>query len=167
MKNVIKLSTICTLLIGFTHGAIAENRVPAELAEKISPAYRSGDMKSLSDQQFVLVKRIEGRDPDGGSQVLFNDTKGALVPLDKLSQAHTLINPALVEKKGAYQELQLKLGNSLLSLDKTGITEQPLPNELGNKIALHGQVEVRKFTVSSRGLSLNLPDSHKLAKLNN
>lgn len=166
MKNVIKLS-ICTLLIGFTHGAIAENRVPAELAENISPAYRSGDMKSFSDQKFVWVKRIEGRDPDGRSQVLFNDTKGALIPLDKLSQAYTLINPALVEKKGAYQELQLRLGNTLLSLDKTGITEQPLPNELDNKMALHGQVEVGKFAVSSRGWNLNLPDSHKLAQLNN
>lgn len=165
MKNVIKYSTIAALLFGFTHAALADNRVPAELAATISPDYRNGDMQISTGEKFVWVKRIEGHDSDGNTQVLFNDDKGALVRLDKLTEAHTLINPSRVEKKGYYRELQLQLGDSSLTLDKAGMKQQPLPTDIASNMALHGQVEVKKFEVSSNGLSLNLPDAHKLAKL--
>ncbi len=165
MKNVIKYSTITALLFGFTHVALAENRVPSELEAAISPDYRNGDMQISNGEKFVWVKRIEGHDSDGNTHVLFNDDKGALVRLDKLAQAHTLINPSRVEKKGYYSELQLQLGDNSLTLDKAGMTQQPLPTNIAGNMTLHGQVEVKKFEVSSNGLSLKRPDAHKLARL--
>ncbi len=167
MNNVIKFSTIATLIMGFSSAAMAENRVPAELAATITPEYRINDMKTTQGKQFVWVKQIEGRDENGKVHVLFNEPQGALLPMDKLTEAHKLINPSRVEKKGAYRELNLQLDEASLTMGETGMTYQPLPMDIDTNLVLRGQVNVKKFEVSSKGLSLVMPASHKLAKLQN
>ncbi len=159
MKNVIKLSTTAALLLSASQVTFAENRVPAELAANISPEYRSGDMQAAIGKKFVWVKRIEGRDRNGNVQVLFNEPKGALIPMDKLTDAHKLINPSRIEKKGPYSELRLQLADTSLTLEKAGMKHQPLPTNIASNLVLRGKVEVKKFEVSSNGLSLTMPDS--------
>lgn len=166
MNNVIKFSTIATLIMGFSSSVLAENRVPAELAATITPEYRVSDMKTTEGKQYVLVKRIEGRDESGKVHVLFNEPQGALLPMEKLTEAHKLINPSRVEKKGAYSELHLQLDEASLAMGVTGMSYQPLPMDIDTNLVLRGQVDVKKFEVSSNGLSLVVPASHKLAKLN-
>lgn len=164
MNNVIKLSAIAALVMGSTY-ALAENRVPAELAATITPDYRTSDMHTTQGERFVWVKRIEGRDANGNVQVLFDEPQGALLPMDKLTEAHKLINPSRVENKGSYRELNLQLDEASLAMEKSGMTYQPLPTEIATNLVLRGQVEVEKFNVSTNGLSLVMPASHKLAKL--
>ncbi len=166
MKTVIKFISGATLLIGFSQLAMADNRTPADLAETISPSYRSGDMKAASGSQFVWVKRIEGHDSNGHKQVLFNDRQGALIPVNKLTQADRLINPVNVEKKGRYQQLHLQLADKMLTVSKGGMKQQPLPNGITTQMVLQGKLEVNEFEVSAREFSLQQPKGQSLALLN-
>ena len=165
MKTAIKLISTAALLVGFTQVAMADNRTPAELAETISPSYRSGDMQSTNGSQFVWVKRIEGHDSNGDKHVLFNDMQGALIPVNKLTQADRLINPLSVDKKGRYQELHLQLADKMLTVIKGGMKQQPLPNGITTQVVLHGELEVNNFEVSSSEFSLQ-PKVQSVAMLN-
>lgn len=165
MKHLLKLATSTVLLAGFTHSAMADNRVPADMTESIAPGYRSGDMQSHTGKQFVWVRQIEGRDSEGRTRILFHDLQGALLPLDELAQANKLINPLRVEYKGRYHELTLQLADTMLSIDSTGMKRQPLPHGISTKVVLRGQLEVDKFEVSSNGLTLQPTETQKLARL--
>lgn len=165
MNKVIKFSTIAALIMGFSNATLAENRIPAELAATITPDYRASDMQTAPGMKYVWVKRIEGRDANGKVQVLFNEPQGALLPMDKLTEAHKLINPARVEKKGPYSELHLQIDEASVAMEKTGMSYQPLPMDMDTNLVLRGEVEVKKFEVSSNGLSLVVPASHKVAKI--
>ena len=165
MKTAVKLITTAALLVGFTHGAMADNRTPSDLAETISPSYRSGDMNSSNGSQFVWVKRIEGHDSNGNKHVLFNDRQGALIAINKLTQADRLINPVNVEKKGVYQDLHLQLADKMLTVSKGGMKQQPLPNGLSTQVVLHGELEVNKFDVSASEFRMQ-PKEQSVAMLN-
>ena len=167
MKTAIKLISSAALLVGFTQVAMADNRTPAELAETISPSYRSADMQASNGSQFVWVKRIEGHDSNGDKQVLFSDPQGALIAVNKLTQADRLINPVNVEKKGRYQELHLQLADNMLTVSKGGMKQQPLPNSISSEVVLHGELEVNKFEVSASEFSLQQVDGQSLAMFNN
>ena len=145
---------------------MADNRVPAELIETISPGYRMGDMKSTKGTQFVWVNRIEGQDSDGQMQVLFSDRRGALLPLSELTRANKLINPLSVKQKGRYQKLHLQLANKTLSINSTGMKQLPLPNGISTSMVLHGQLEINKFEVSASEFSLQQPVAQTVALLN-
>lgn len=154
MTNVIRAITAAVLLAGISQSAIADNRVPAELAETISPSYRSGNINSSSGTQFVWVKRIEGRDSEGRKQLLFSDQQGALLPLNQLSHVNKLINPLNVEKKGNYQKLQLQLADKILTINNKGMAQQPLPNGVAPNMLLRGKLEINKFEVIATNLRL-------------
>ena len=166
MKNVIKLTATAALLAGLSFNAMADNRTPADLAETISPSYRSGDMKSSNGSQFVWVKRIEGHDSNGDKHVLFSDKQGALIPVNELTQANRLINPVNIDQKGRYQELHLQLAEQMLTVDKAGMKQQPLPNGISAQVVLHGELEVNKFEVSASDFSLQPATEQSLAMLN-
>ena len=158
---------IATTLLGLlAQQAVADNRTPAELAQPIRPDYRAMDVSAKDGAQFVWVQRIEGRDSDGNTQLLFDDMQGALLPISQLSQADRLINPQQVNHKGKYQELQLQLAPRALTVSARGMKRSPLPDGIHRKMVLNGDIEVTKFEVSSRGLSLQPESQGKLALLN-
>ena len=165
MNTAMKLISTSALFFGLSQVAMADNRTPAELAETISPSYRSGDMQSGKGSQFVWVKRIEGHDSNGDKHVLFNDRQGALVAINKLTQADRLINPVNVEKKGVYQDLHLQLADKMLTVSKGGMKQQPLPNGLSTQVVLHGELEVNKFDVSASEFRMQ-PKEQSVAMLN-
>ena len=167
MKTYFKLITAATLLVGFTHGAMADNRTPEQLVETISPSYRSSDMKTTQGTQFIWVKRIEAYDRYGKKHQLFSDKQGALLPLDKLNQANNLINPQSVEHKGYYRNLQLQLADQMLTVNKTGIQQHPLPKGIATQVVLHGELEVDEFEVSASGFTLQPSKGQSVAMLNN
>ena len=167
MKTAIKFISTAALLVGFTQLAMADNRTPAELAETISPNYRNGDMTAANGSQFIWVKSIEGHDSNGDKHVLFSDKQGALIAVNKLTQADRLINPVSVEKKGRYQELHLQLADNMLTVSKGGMKQQPLPNGITTHVVLHGELEVNKFEVSASEFSLQQAEGQSLAMLNN
>ncbi len=166
MKTAIKIISSAALFVGFSQLAMADNRTPADLAETISPSYRSADMQATDGSQFVWVKRIEGHDSNGNKQVLFNDLQGALIAVNKLAQADRLINPVSVEKKGSYQDLHLQLADKMLTVSKGGMKQQPLPKGLSTKVVLHGKLEVNKFEVSASEFTMQPAKGQKLALLN-
>jgi len=147
------------VLASFAQAAMADNRAPPELMANITPGYRTGDMQSNSGTQYVLVKRIEGRDSAGNKQVLFSDQQGALLPVTELSQASKLINPVSIEKKGDYHDLQLQLGDDILALQQDGMKRQSRPSGMATQVALLGKIQVHKFEVLASGLSLQQPGS--------
>ena len=165
MKTAMKLITTAALFAAVAGNAVAENRTPAELAETISPSYRSADMQNHKGSQFVWVKSIEGHDSNGDKHVLFNDKQGALMDINKLTQADRLINPVNVEKKGRYQQLHLQLADNMLTVSANGMTQQPLPHTITSEVVLHGELEVNKFEVSASEFSL-LSQEQSLAMLN-
>ena len=154
-----------TLLAALAQQAMADNRTPAELAQPISPDYRSMDSSAQDGAQFVWVQRIEGRDSNGNIQLLFDDMQGALLPLEHLSQADRLINPQQVDHKGKYRELQLQLAPRVLTVSGSGMKRMPLPQGLEQRVVLQGELEVTKFEVSSRGISLQPESQARLALL--
>lgn len=166
MNTAMKLISTSALFFGLSQVVMADNRTPAELAETISPSYRSGDMQSGNGSQFVWVKRIEGHDSNGNKQVLFSDLQGALIAVNKLSQADRLINPVSVKKKGSYQNLHLQLADKMLTVSKGGMKQQPLPKGLSTQVVLRGKLEVNKFEVSASGFTMQQAEGQKLALLN-
>ena len=165
MKTAINFISTAALFAAVAGNAVAENRTPAELAETISPSYRSADMHNSNGSQFVWVKSIEGHDSNGNKHVLFNDKQGALIAVNKLTQADRLINPVNVEKKGRYQQLHLQLADNMLTVSANGMKQQPLPNGITSEVVLHGELEVNKFEVSASEFIL-LPQEQSLAMLN-
>jgi hypothetical protein len=164
--HAVKYLAAAALIAGFTQHAAAENRTPAALAETITPNYRSDDTTTTTGSHFVWVNRIEGRDSAGNIHVLFEDLRGALLPVAQLHQADRLINPVRVKHKGVYTELQLQLAANLLTVSSNGLARSPLPHGLARKMKLHGKVEVSRFEISSKGLSLHTVNGTQLALLN-
>ena len=164
MKQSIKSIATIALLSALSHSAVADNRVPADLAETISPNYRSGDMRSHAGSKFVWVKRIEGRDSQGNTHLLFSDLQGALLPIEKLSMAGELINPLKVQLKGNYQGITLQLADSMLNIDKRGMKRLSLPTDMATDVLLHGELVINQFEVSSNELTL-LPSAAKSVAL--
>lgn len=165
MKSL-KLIAATALLGAISLQAVAENRTPAELALPIKPDYRNMDVSASEGAKFVWVQRIVAQDSQGNTQLLFDDMQGALLPLDQLSHAARLINPQQVSQKGQYDELHLQLGSRMLSVSAKGMKRTPLPQGLERNVVLQGRIEVSKFKVSNRELSLKAKPTAQLASLN-
>ena len=148
MKNSISIVSITTLLATISSISLADNRVPAELAEVISPHYRYGDMKCPNGTQFVWVKRIAGHDSKGRVQTLFHDDQGALLPLDRLTTAIRLINPLTVAQKGNYHALHVQLGDKVVAIERNTSVTRSLPASADTQVTLSGQITVNKFDIN-------------------
>ena len=167
MKHATKTIATIALLSALTHSAVADNRVPENMTQTISPSYRTGDMKSQSGSQFVWVKRIEGLDAQGNMHLLFSDLQGALLPIEKLTTAAKLINPLKVKQKGNYQQLRLQLADSMLNIDKRGMKRLSLPTGIATEVLLHGELEIGDFEVSANELTLQPTRIKSVALLDN
>lgn len=154
-----------TLLSVLAHQAVADNRTPAKLAQPIKPDYRAMDVLVSPGAQFFWVQRIEGRDSSGNTQLLFDDMRGALLPMDQISHVDRLINPQQVTHKGKYDELRLQLAPRTLTVSASGLKRSPLPGGMAPSVVLQGAIEVSKFEVSSNGLSLQAESQDRLALL--
>jgi hypothetical protein len=132
--------------------AIADNAVPSYMIEQIYPPYRTGDMHNFSGEAMVRVTEITGQDRDGQTVVLFRDRTGALIPLIALEGIERLINPAVVEKKGEYRDLVVRLADELLIFNKLRIEHTPLPPQLGGPLLrMQGSVYISKYEVTTGG----------------
>ena len=136
----------------------------AALLAALSPQALA-EVPAASGSQFVWVLSIEGRDHSGNTQLLFDDMRGALLPLDQLSHADRLINPQLVGVEGSYKELQLRLAPRVLTVSANGMQRSPLPTHLEQGVVLQGGIEVSRFEVRSHGLHLQPKSQGSLALL--
>lgn len=132
--------------------AIADNAVPSYMIEQIYPPYRTGDMHNFSGEAMVRVTEITGQDRDGQTVVLFRDRTGALIPLTALEGIERLINPAVVEKKGEYRNIMVRLAEELLIFNKLRIEHTRLPPQMGGPLLrMQGSVYISKYEVTTSG----------------
>jgi hypothetical protein len=132
--------------------AIADNAVPSYMIEQIYPPYRTGDMHNFSGEAMVRVTEITGQARDGQTVVLFRDRTGALIPLTALEGIERLINPAVVEKKGEYRNIMVRLAEELLIFNKLRIEHTRLPPQMGGPLLrMQGSVYISKYEVTTGG----------------
>ncbi len=153
MKNSISIVSITTLLAAYTPAILADNRVPAELAETITPHYRYENMKCFNGTQFVRVKQVDGHDEQGRVQTLFKARQGALLPLNRLSAAFQLINPLSVKQKGHYHDLLVQLDDKVVVVSDNTSHILPLPENTSTLMTLRGEITVNKFNITATTLT--------------
>jgi hypothetical protein len=101
---------------------------------------------------MVRVTEITGQDRDGQTVVLFRDRTGALIPLIALEGIERLINPAVVEKKGEYRNIMVRLAEELLIFNKLRIEHTRLPPQMGGPLLrMQGSVYISKYEVTTSG----------------
>ncbi len=153
MKNSISIASITTLLAAYTPAILADNRVPAELAETITPHYRYEDIQCFSGAQFVWIKQMDGHDEQGRLHTLFKDRQGALLPLNRLSAAFQLINPLTVKQKGQYHDLLVQLHDKMVVVRDNTSHILPLPENTSTLMTLRGGITVNKFDITATTLT--------------
>lgn len=153
MKNNISIASITTLLAVYTPAILADNRVPAELAETITPHYRYEDMQCLNGTQFVWIKQVDGYDEQGRVHTLLRERQGALLPLNRLSSAFQLINPLTVKQKGHYHDLLVQLHDKMVVVRDNTSHILPLPENISTLMTLRGEITVNKFTITATTLT--------------